>query len=915
MPEGIPQAPHIEKFKTPEEEVTFLREQLMKKEEEIKSKSLEVNREEIVRQTLEAYKAIPTEKIIEKKSILTPQESKKIVLRLEPETHDKKMEEVLAVMMQKGIKNALDLVGGFNNPHLDDDFHRFLIQFLYSFGSIPGLKENNPLYKTLKMSLYEVTLPEMTGEQQKGFKDFLGAMEQFYAGMQSVGEGKGNFEKNYYTLEVAQSSKSEEVIVYAAVPSSKADLFEKQVLSFYTSAKIKEVVDDYNIFSEGGFSSGSYVKLSSEQVFPIRTYDKLDHDPMSTILNVFSKMKKEGEGASIQFVGTPAGDYLIGKYMKVIEGLKKGKKIKDAMSLFGEFDKAFGKAIKDLIFGVKPEGEKEEKKIDDKAIEKVNEKIKSTILNVTIRVIASAETKERANQILIDMESAFNQFNEAGSNSFNFEHVKDKELPQLLHEYSYRLPSEKESIPLNLKELSTVFHFPVALSSNPQLRQAKATEVPAPLDLPPVGGIILGYNTYRGVTKEIHMQPADRLRHMYVIGQTGTGKSVVLLNQIAQDIKNGDGCCFIDPHGTDVQSILSFIPPERYDDVIYFDPAYADRPFGLNMLDVDPKQRSFAVNELISMFKQLFAGGSADSMGPAFEQYFRNSALLVMAHPESGNTVLEIGRVLVDEDFREMKLSHCTDPILLQFWRGAKQVSGEAGLANWAPYITSKFDQFTSNDIMRGIMLQEKSVLNFREIIDKKKILLVNLSKGLLGDLNANLLGLLIVNKLQMAALSRSDSPDLSVFSPFYLYMDEFQNITTDSIASILSEARKYKLSLTMAHQFLDQLKENIRDAVFGNVGTMLTYRISPDDAEVMAKKYVGVCTANDITKLDNFVSYVSLLSNGVPIKPFSMRSHFDMQPKKNPEIVPKLKELSYLKFGRDKAEVDAEIRAKYDQQ
>ena len=908
MAENFPiqQAPQ---FKTPEEEVSFLRGQLLKREEEIKVKSMEVKKEEIARETIKAYKAIPTEEIIHPEKIIAPIEAKKIVLRLEPEAHDKKMEELLSIMLQKGIKNALDLVENMKNPHIDDDFHRFLVQYLYSFGSISGLKENNPLYKTLKMVLYEVTLPEMTGEQ-KGFKDFLGAMEQFYAGMQSVSEGGDNWNKNYFVLEVAQSSKSEEVVVYVAVPISKIELFEKQVLSFYSQGKIKEMVDDYNIFSEGGFSSGSFAKLSSEQVFPIRTYDKLDHDPMSTILNAFSKMKKEGEGAAIQLVITPAGDSLVKKYTQILDEVKKGKKLKEAMEIFGAFDRQFGRAIKSLVFGHKKEEEKEEKKIDDKAVEKIGEKIKSTIIEVGLRVVASAETKERTDQILSDMESAFNQFNEPGSNSLEFEKIKDKNMTDFLHEFSFRLPIETENIPLNLKEISTIFHFPVAVSSMSQLKQAKAGEAPAPLNIP-TSGILLGYNEFRGVKKEIRITPDDRLRHLYIIGQTGTGKTVILLNMIAQDIANGDGCCLIDPHGTDIQRILGWIPKERFDDVIYFDPAYTARPMGLNMLEAKPGQKGFVVNELLSMFKQLFAGTGTE-MGAAFEQYFRNSALLVMSHPESGNTVLEIARVLIDEDFREMKLSHCTDPIIQQFWRGAKAVTGDAGLANWAPYITSKFDMFLTNDIMRPIMLQEKSVFDFRKIMDEKKILLVNLSKGLLGDINANLLGLIIVSKIQMAALSRADSPDLSKFPNFYLYMDEFQNVTTDSIASILSEARKYHLSLSMAHQFIAQLKDNIKNAVFGNVGTTLTYRVSPEDAEFLEKKYAPTFTARDITKLDNFNSYVNLLAGGVPLKPFSMRSHYDLQPKSNPDLILKMKELSYLKYGRDRDEVEAEIRVKY---
>lgn len=385
---------------------------------------------------------------------------------------------------------------------------------------------------------------------------------------------------------------------------------------------------------------------------------------------------------------------------------------------------------------------------------------------------------------------------------------------------------------------------------------------------------------------------------------------------IAQDIRNGDGCCFIDPHGSDVQEILSYIPKERIDDVIYFDPAYTARPMGLNMLEFDPRfpeQKTFVVNELMGIFNKLF--DMKTSGGPMFEQYFKNSAFLIMEDPESGCTLLEISRVLSDKAFRDMKLAKCKNPIIKQFWVSAEQTTGEQSLANFVPYITSKFDNFISNDIMRPVVLQEKSVFNFRKIMDEKKILLVNLSKGRLGDINANLIGLVLVGKIQMAALSRVDMFGKPM-NDFYLYIDEFQNVTTDSIASILSEARKYRLSLTIAHQYISQLEENIKNAVFGNVGNMMVYRISSEDANFVEQKFKPVFTASDILKLDNFNSYVSMLVNGTPTKPFSMTSHWSLLKEKgNPEIVESLKELSYLKYGRDRDEIEAEILAKYERQ
>ena len=543
-------------------------------------------------------------------------------------------------------------------------------------------------------------------------------------------------------------------------------------------------------------------------------------------------------------------------------------------------------------------------------VENITEKMKSTIMATNIRIIASAENITRSKQILSDIESSFNQFTEADRNGFNFNHPQGAYLSNLIHEYSYRTFSNEYSMPLNLKELSTVFHFPYGVVSS-QLKQAKAGIAPAPIEMGDQG-VVLGVNDYRGKETMVRMAREDRVRHMYVIGQTGTGKTNILLNMITQDIQNGDGVCYIDPHGTDIQTILSRIPKERIDDVIYFDPAYTARPMGLNMLEYDvryPEQKTFVVNELMSIFNKLF--DMKTSGGPMFEQYFKNSAFLVMEHPESGSTLLEIGRVLSDKAFRDMKLSHCKNPIITQFWKSAEQTTGDQSIANFVPYITSKFDNFISNDIMRPVVLQEKSVFNFREIMDNKKILLVNLSKGRLGEMNANLIGLLIVGKIQMAALSRVDMYGQKM-NDFYLYIDEFQNVTTDSISSILSEARKYRLSLTIAHQYIAQLEEGIKDAVFGNVGSMAVFRVSAEDAQFLESKFKPTFMAHDIMKLDNYNAYISMLINGQPTKPFNIKTLAPVNG--TPEMVDKIKQLSYLKFGRPRAEVEDEIMEKYKQ-
>jgi hypothetical protein len=528
--------------------------------------------------------------------------------------------------------------------------------------------------------------------------------------------------------------------------------------------------------------------------------------------------------------------------------------------------------------------------------------------------MASSVTKEESNAIISDIESSFNQFENTNGNKFEFKRIEGKDLIKMGRDFSFRIFSEQNVIPVNLKELTTIMHLPeFNFGAQPELKQTQANTAPAPLDLP-MSGILLGKNEYRNTETPIHITAEDRLRHFYVIGQTGTGKTTLLKTMIRQDILAGEGVCMIDPHGSDIQEVLSFIPPERYDDIIYFDPSYTERPMGLNMLEYDrkfPEQKTFVVNEMLSIFNKLFDMKTAG--GPMFEQYFRNAVMLTIEDPESGSTLLDVSRVLADKTYRELKLSKCTNPIVIQFWREiAGKAGGEASLANIVPYITSKFDVFLSNEIMRPIVSQEKSAFDFRDIMDNKKILLVNLAKGRLGDINSNLIGLIIVGKILMAALSRVDSFG-SELPPFYLYIDEFQNVTTDSISTILSEARKYKLSLTIAHQFIAQLEDKIKNSVFGNVGSMAVFRVSSEDAEYLAKQFVGVFTASDLMNIDNHNSYVKMLANGRPVKPFSMETN--LPPRGSKILLDKIKQLSYLKYGKERAIIEAEIIQKYKKQ
>jgi hypothetical protein len=902
------------KFNTPEAEIAFLREKIAHKERELSGKKLEYKTEDVVKDQLSRYRDLEAKTVLAESYEIPKPALESIVLNLSPEEHDTKIEELLGILHTKGIKNTMSVLSGFKDPHLEDDFHRFLVQYIKNGYSGKDVDVSSRDFRGVNMTLYEITLPEANPEETpKALKELISSMEQFLSGMLSViqKDSTKDYAENYIVLEIANANGSEECAFYIAVPNLHKELLEKQIISVFRDARLTEVTSDYNIFNTKGTSLGSYLQAKENSVYQFKTYESFDHDPMNILLNSFSKIQKEGEGAAIQMIFAPKGDYFNKRYEYAIDQIEKGVPVKEAIDMPETIGGSLRKGISGL-FKSSPKVEDEKKPIDTKAVEKIKQKLSTTTVATNIRLIASAETKPDAERILQGLESSFNQFADTLSNALVAKRLDKAELLSMFRDYSFRAYNSGELLPLNLHEVTSLIHFNnSSLNPTPKLKQNKAISAPAPLDMPSVG-TLMGVNTYQNTNTPIYIQDEDRLRHLYVIGQTGTGKTTLLKNMIVQDIKAGNGCCLIDPHGSDILDILANIPKERFQDVIYFDPSNTESPMALNMLEYDrsrPEQKTFVVNELFSIFQKLY-GKVPESLGPMFEQYFRNATMLVIEDPDSGCTLLDVSRVMTNKVFRQMKLANCKNPIVVQFWTEvAEKAGGEASLANIVPYITSKFDVFLANDIMRPIIAQEKSSFDFRKVMDEKKILLVNLSKGRLGDINANLIGLILVGKILMAALARVDSIGKD-FPPFYLYMDEFQNITTDSIATILSEARKYKLSLCIAHQFIAQLQESIKDAVFGNVGSIISYRIGAEDAEYLEKQFSPVFTAKDLMSIDNYNAYVKMLVSGRPTKAFNIKA--EIPPKGNPQIVQALKELSYATYGGDREEIEAGIMQKY---
>lgn len=906
--EGLPQ----KKFSSPEEEIAFLRGQIATRERALLEHEPEGDaraRESLAEDTLRDYAKVRPDRVLEGTKEL--EGATLHGLREHISTASAKVDEVLKVVREHGIKNALTLLEKVGNAHVTDEVHRQLIEMIKNGVQVANLKEGVPPWQVLHMTLFEIALPEHKDEEtERELGELLSAMEQFYAGMQAVGSTKRPMS---YTIEIAVAEGSDQIVFYVAVPTVSVDLFEKQILSLFPHAIVTEQVHDYNIFAEDGVSLAAVGELKKHPIYPLRTYDEFTTDPLGVLLNAFSKIEREGGGAAIQLVIQSGGPKYHTTYEDVIKRVRKGDKPSVAIrksTLGGELFES----VKEMTFkSKKKDGETfEQKDVDEDAVELFSKKIERTIVPANVRIVVSGNSDARAEQILSEIEAGFNQFERPSGNTLVFKRKKGNAAQGVLRAFSFREFNKNTALPLSYAELATLVHVPQeGVDSSPQFKQSRAKGAAAPIDLPQ-HGTLLGENIFRNVKTDVFITPEDRLRHFYIIGQTGTGKTTLMKNMIAQDIEAGAGVCMIDPHGTDIADVLGCIPESRKDDVIYFDPARTDMVMGLNMLEYDtdhPEQKTFVVNELFSIFQKLY-GAVPESMGPMFEQYFRNATLLVLEDPHSGSTLLDISRVLADAEYRKMKLERARNPVVTQFWTDiATKAGGEAALENIVPYITSKFDIFTANDYMRPIIGQQHSSFNFRELMDKKKILLVNLSKGRLGEINANLIGMIIVGKILMAALSRVDDATKG-YPPFYLHMDEFQNVTTDSIATILSEARKYKLGLTIAHQFVAQLEENIRDAVFGNVGSLAAFRVGPEDAEFLAHQFEPVFDASDIMNIENRHAYVRLLADGTPTKPFQIRT---LAPREvDVARVKSLIDHSYEKYAKPRRKIEMEITARY---
>ncbi len=775
---------------------------------------------------------------------------------------------------------------------------------------------------SLQMQALLITVPKESfgSDQDKSsghqfIVEQIGVAEVLWSalgGLKPEGGLKNKFKVRQDQISLEIVLKDEVISFYVVVPPVLRSFIEQQILSHYPHANI-EAVDDYNIFLARGAVAGTYLTFSKMSAFPTRTFKQLEADPLNSITNSLSKIPA-GSGAAIQLVVRSAKSSWRNEGVRIASAMQQGKALNEVShgQGFGKIASGAWKLGKEM-FGSstkKSEIEKANNKyqlspLEQEMIKGIENKASNAGLDVNIRIVTAAPDQVSADRYLYDIANAFNQFNvyEYGN---SYVATKPHSLDDFMTGFIHRELNESKKIVLNTEELATIYHFPLPSTETPNIKWLGARRAAAPVNMP-AAGLQLGINYYRGQEVPVKIKDDDRRRHVYVIGKSGTGKSVLLQNMIVQDIKAGHGVGVIDPHGDLVEGILEQVPPERVDDIIVFNPSDVERPMGLNMLEFSaPEQMDFAVQEMISIFYKLFP---PEMIGPMFEHNMRNVMLTLMADKEFPGTIADIPRMFTDKEFQKYKVSKLGDPVVRAFWEKEMAQTTDFHKSEMLGYLISKVGRFVENEMMRNIIGQPKSGFNFREVMDNQKVVLVNLSKGTTGEVNSSLLGLIIVSKMQMAAMSRANLPE-SERKDFYLYIDEFQNFITDSIATILSEARKYRLDLIIANQYLKQLTQGndtkIRDAVLGTVGTLVSFKIGVEDAEVLAKEFEPVFNAHDIVNIEQYNAYVKLLVDNAPARPFNMRTLPPGRGDKN--IAKKIKELSRLKYGKARAEVQSEI-------
>jgi hypothetical protein len=761
---------------------------------------------------------------------------------------------------------------------------------------------------------------EQNQEQSSGAKDFkemIGVMTQLYDSLHSIYSGNW---KNKYLGEDFLSLEyvviQDQIFFYFVVPSDLSSLVEKQITGFFPDAYVEQV-EEYNIFQPDCKTAAKALTLKKHFMYPIRSYQHLTTDPINNLTNALSKLRYD-DGAVIQIMIRPTAGWQKKGREEAKNKLnqkpaKKGLDLNPLKLILGVLQFLVGSGDKKSDKG--PDLQGRTTPMTDEEVKELEQKNTSKGYEAIIRIVCSSQDEKEVKSNLTNIVSTFAQYSSESANSFSgVKKYQDRKIIEdyILRrfEYPWYQKFKKKITILSSEELASIYHLPnIRFNKTPGIHWQNYKIAPAPKNLPKEG-ILLGHNHFRGVTTEVRMKREDRFRHFYVIGQTGTGKTSVFEMMIRQDLSNNDGLAIVDPHGGLIDNVLPYIPRQRADDVIYFNPADQARPMGLNLLEADSDdEKELVALDAMNIMIKLFGN---EIFGPRIQDYFRNGCLTLMAHPEGG-TMVDIVRLFTDDDFQKERVNYVKNPVVKSFWTDQMAKTGAREKQEIIPYFAAKFGQFITNSMMRNIIGQTRSAFDFIDVMQTKKILLMNLSKGEVGDINSKLLGLIIVSKLQMAALRRQRFAKEDR-SDFFMYIDEFQNYITDSIESILSEARKYRLSLNMAHQYITQLegedgKSKVKDAVFGNVGTMMCYKLGATDAEYMAKEMAPVFSHHDLINVDAFKGAMKLCIDGQPSVPFSISVQRPwLVGTGDKKVGEAIKQLSRLKFGREREFVEREI-------
>lgn len=774
--------------------------------------------------------------------------------------------------------------------------------------------------KKLERVLLEIRIPryrQKDGEKEVELSHQVGVAEQLFTALHSIyrgGVSASIFEQDSISFEIAAYQGV--IGWFIGVPLHLQSLVEKQVHAYYADAEITPV-PFYNLFSEQGYAAATSLALNKKSFYPLKTYADFEADPMAGIVNALSKISPD-EGAAIQVMIAPTGHKWRSKGQAMAREYAQGKKGSSTGSggkMLGGIFKFGGELMNAAMTDTKKEGggskSDEPKKLtqaQEEFVEKIEQKSSKVGFETVIRIITSGGDRASAEATMQNITRSFVAFGTPDLNSFKEIVGPVQSQVKLVNKYIFReLEGAGKKIILNAEELASLWHPPSKGVETPHVRWLGAKSAPPPTSMAR-DGLLLGFNQYRGQTTDIRLKNDDRRRHMYAVGKTGMGKSTLLKNMIIQDIREGKGLCVIDPHGDLAEEVLQKIPRERAEDVIYFDPGDTARPMAFNMLDyASPEQKDFVVQETVAIFYKLFG---EEMIGPKFEHWTRNGVLTLMDDEETGAVLFDLPRLFSEKDFAAYKISKVKDPVVKSFWAREMAQTSDFHKSEMLGYFISKFGRFITNEMMRNIIGQPKSAFDIRQVMDEGKILIMNLSKGKTGEINSSLLGMIAVSKVQMAAMSRVDIPEQQR-KDFYLYVDEFQNLTNeDSIQSILSEARKYRLNLIIAHQYIAQLEEKVRDAVFGNVGTAISFGVGADDAEYLEKQFEPVFDGHDLINLAKANAYVKLIIDGVSGRAFNMKT-FRPEDITDAEagVGDAIRQLSRLKYGRDKKLVDYEIR------